>query len=176
MPVINLVDFLFDEEDDDEVDDVESFESSSPDGPSAWIAPGAPVLPIVPVLDLDVFLEGVGKTVHLLPDLDLEFPVPAFWPMTDSETVNVVWDTELTSNFRSQSHVLRGFQAMTSFTIDETLLDVLVLAHVSLWSGDVTSSSLSSGMITVDTTSFRSRLHPSRTWKIFFRLVYTLLN
>ncbi len=51
--------------------------------------------------------------------------------MADSgATVNVVWDTELTSNFRAQSHVLRGFQGMTSFTIGEVLLDVLVLAHV----------------------------------------------
>jgi hypothetical protein len=51
--------------------------------------------------------------------------------MTDSgATVNVEWDTELTSNFRAQSHVLRGFQGMASFAIGEALLDVLVLAHV----------------------------------------------
>ncbi len=159
------------------MDDVEPFESSSPDGPSAWIAPGAPVLSIDgPDLNFDLecrHSELVSQSRHTFdrqhigrPDrilLDFQFPVPAFWPMTDSgATVNVVWDTELTSNFRSQSHVFRGFQGMTSFVIDETLLDVLVLAHVSLWSGDVTSSSLSSGMITTDTTSFRSRLHPSR--------------
>jgi hypothetical protein len=67
VPVINLADFLFDEEDDDEEDDVEPFEPP-PDGPSTWIAPAAPVLPIVPVLDLDAFLEGVDEPVHLLPD------------------------------------------------------------------------------------------------------------
>ena len=51
--------------------------------------------------------------------------------MTDSgATVNVVWDTELTSNFRAQSHMLRSFQGMASFAIGEALLDVLVLAHV----------------------------------------------
>jgi hypothetical protein len=51
--------------------------------------------------------------------------------MADSgATVNVVWDTELTSNFRACSHALRGFQGMASFAIGEALLDVLVLAHV----------------------------------------------
>jgi hypothetical protein len=67
VPVINLDDFLFDEEDDDEEDDAEPFEPP-PGGPSTWIAPAAPVLPIVPVLDLDAFLEGVDESVQLLPD------------------------------------------------------------------------------------------------------------
>jgi hypothetical protein len=62
VPVINLADFLFDEEDDDEEDDsshdTETFEPP-PVGPSVWIAPAAPVLPIVPVLDLDAFLERI---------------------------------------------------------------------------------------------------------------------
>jgi hypothetical protein len=62
---------------------------------------------------------------------DLQFPSSAFWPMTDSgATVNVVWDTELTSNFRTQSHARRGFQGIASLAIGEALLDVLVLAHV----------------------------------------------
>ncbi len=46
VPVINLADFLFDEEDDNEDDDAEPFEPP-PGGPSVWIAPAAPVLPIV---------------------------------------------------------------------------------------------------------------------------------
>ncbi len=49
VQVINLADFLFDDEDDNEDDDAEPFEPP-PDGPSAWITPSAPVLPIVPVL------------------------------------------------------------------------------------------------------------------------------
>ncbi len=66
MPVINLADFLFDEEDDNEDDDAEPFEPP-PDGPSTWIVPASPVLPIVPVLDLDAFLEGIDEPVQLLP-------------------------------------------------------------------------------------------------------------
>jgi hypothetical protein len=50
--------------------------------------------------------------------------------MADSgATVNVVWDTELTDNFRAHSHALRVFQGMASFAIGEAFLDVLVLAH-----------------------------------------------
>jgi hypothetical protein len=69
VPVINLADFLFDEEDDNEDDDAEPFESP-PGGPSVWIAPAAPVLPIVPVLGLDAFLEDVDEPVQLLPASD----------------------------------------------------------------------------------------------------------
>jgi hypothetical protein len=63
--------------------------------------------------------------------------------MTDSgATVNVVWDTESTSNFQAHSYALRGFQGMSSFAIDEALLDVLVLAHVQKegWSAKHLSS------------------------------------
>jgi hypothetical protein len=77
----------------------------------------------------DIARQHIGRPDRILKDL--QFPAPAFWPMADSgATVNVVWDTELTSNFRAQSHVLRGFQGMASFAIVEALLDVLVLAHV----------------------------------------------
>jgi hypothetical protein len=77
----------------------------------------------------DIARQHIGRPDRILQDL--QFPAPAFWPMADSgATVNVVWDTELTSNFRAQSHVLRGFQGMASFAIGEALLDVLVLAHV----------------------------------------------
>jgi hypothetical protein len=77
----------------------------------------------------DIARQHIGRPDRIFQDL--QFPVPAFWPMTDSgATVNVVWDTELTSNFGAQSHVLRGFPGTASFAIGETLLDVLVLAHV----------------------------------------------
>ena len=60
-----------------------------------------------------------------------QFPAPAFWPMDDSgATINVVWDTELTANFRARSHALRGFQRMASFAIGEAFFDVLVLVHL----------------------------------------------
>jgi hypothetical protein len=77
----------------------------------------------------DIARQHIGRPDRILQDL--QFPAPAFWPMADSgATVNVVWDTELTSNFRACSHALRGFQGMVSFAIGEALLDVLVLAHV----------------------------------------------
>ena len=51
--------------------------------------------------------------------------------MADSgATVNVVWDTELTVNFRARSHALGGFQGMSSFAIGEAFVDVLVLVHI----------------------------------------------
>ena len=51
--------------------------------------------------------------------------------MTDSgATVNVMWDTDLTVNFRARSHTLRDFQGMDSYAIVEDFLDVLVLAHI----------------------------------------------
>ena len=64
--------------------------------------------------------------------------------MADSgATVNVVWDTELTANFRAQSYALRGFQGMAPFAIGDAFLDVLVLEHTQNqgWS----SKHLSSG-------------------------------
>jgi hypothetical protein len=77
----------------------------------------------------DIAGQHIGRPDRILQDL--QFPAPAFWPMADSgATVNVVWDIELTSNFRACSHALRGFQGMASFAIGEALLDVLVLAHV----------------------------------------------
>jgi hypothetical protein len=92
--------------------------------------------------------------------------------MADSgATVNVVWDTELTANFRAQSHALQGFQGMALLAIGEAFLDVLVLRMfrmkdgllsqqaASLWQGGVTSSYLSSRMIAAATMSLRSRLH-----------------
>jgi hypothetical protein len=42
----------------------------------------------------------------------------------------VIWDTELTANFRAQSHALRGFHGVASFAIGEAFLDVFVLTHV----------------------------------------------
>ena len=77
----------------------------------------------------DLARQHIGRPERILRDL--QFPAPAFWLMADSgATVNVVWDTELTSNFRARSHALRGFQGMASFAIGEAFLDVLVLAHV----------------------------------------------
>jgi len=49
VPVINLDDFLFDDEEDEPTE-------LPPDGPTAWIDPATPLSPNVPVLDLDVFL------------------------------------------------------------------------------------------------------------------------
>jgi hypothetical protein len=78
---------------------------------------------------IDIARQHIGRPDRILQDL--QFPAPAFWPMTDSgATVNVVWDTELTASFRAQSHALRGLQGMASFAIGEAFLDVLVLAHV----------------------------------------------
>jgi hypothetical protein len=82
-----------------------------------------------PVSFNDITRQHICRLDRILQDL--QFPASAFWPMTDSgATINVVWNTELTSNFRTQSHVLRGFQGMASFAIGEALLDVFVLAHV----------------------------------------------
>jgi hypothetical protein len=77
----------------------------------------------------DIARQHIGCPQRILREL--QFPAPAFWPMADSgATVNVVWDTELTANFRARPHALRGFQGMASFAIGEDFLDVLVLAHI----------------------------------------------
>jgi hypothetical protein len=90
----------------------------------------------------DIARQHIGRADRILRDL--HFPAPAFWPMADSGvTVNVVWDTELTTNFRAQSHALRGFQGMTSFAIGEAFLDVLVHPHVQNEGGS--AKHLSSG-------------------------------
>jgi hypothetical protein len=77
----------------------------------------------------DIARQHIGRPDRILRDL--QFPVPAFWPMADSgATVNMVWDTGLTANFRAQSHSIRDFQGMASIAISEAFLDVLVLEHV----------------------------------------------
>ena len=77
----------------------------------------------------DVARQHIGRPHRSLRKLQV--PAPAFWPMADSgATVNVVWDTEFTVNFRARSHLLRGFQGMASFAIGEAFVDVLKLAHI----------------------------------------------
>ena len=73
----------------------------------------------------DIARQHIGRPERILREL--QFPAPAFWPMADSGgTVNVMWETELTANFRARSHALQGFQGMASFAIGEAFLDVLV--------------------------------------------------
>ena len=60
VPVIDLDDFLLDEDFLSDDDDDEPFELP-PGGPAAWVAPATPRPPAsaVPVLDLDAFLFDV---------------------------------------------------------------------------------------------------------------------
>ncbi len=82
----------------------------------------------------DITRQHIDRPDRILRDL--QFPVPAFWPMADSgATVNVVWDTELIANFRAQSHALRGFQGMTSFAIGEDFLMFLCLRMFKMKGG-----------------------------------------
>jgi hypothetical protein len=49
----------------------------------------------------DIVRQHIGRPERILREL--QFPAPAFWPMADSgATVNVMWDTELTANFRAR--------------------------------------------------------------------------
>jgi hypothetical protein len=57
----------------------------------------------------DIVRQHIGRPDRILREL--QFLAPALWPMADTgATVIVVWDTELTANFRAQSHALRSFQ------------------------------------------------------------------
>ncbi len=77
----------------------------------------------------DIARQHIGRPQWTLREL--QFPATAFWPMGNSgATINVMWDTELTANFRARSHALQGFQGMASFAIGEAFLDVLVLVHI----------------------------------------------
>ncbi len=77
----------------------------------------------------DIVHQHIGRPEGILREL--QFAAPTFWAINESgTTVNVMWDTELTVNFRARSHALRIFEGMASYAIGEVVLDVVVLTHI----------------------------------------------